>query len=192
LGSLLATTFETPMPCIEGFIKPKEVLDRVGLKQGQKTADLGCGAGFFILAAASVVGEKGQAYAVDIQQSALSAVEDRAHMEGLENVVRLVWADLETAGSTKLADNFLDLAMLVDVLFQNKKLEEILKEAVRITKPGGEILIIDWKLKDLPFGPLPDQRISEHDVKAMAEEQGLALVDSWDPSPYHFSLVYKK
>jgi len=180
------------MPHIEGFIKPKEVLDRVGLKQGQKTADLGCGAGFFILAAAAVVGEKGQAYAIDIQQSALSAVEDQAHMEGLENIVKLVWADLEVAGSTKLADNILDLTMLVDVLFQNDQHEKILQEAVRITKPAGQILIIDWKLKDLPFGPLPDQRISEHDVKAMVEKQGLSLIDSWDPSPYHFGLVYKK
>ncbi len=180
------------MPRIEGFIKPEEVLDRIGLKQGMKTADLGCGAGFFILSAAKIVGEKGVAYAVDIQQSALSAVEDKAHMEGLDSIVRLIWADLEVYQSTKLPDNTLDISMLVDVLFQNDKPQEIFKEAKRITKKDGKILIIDWKLKDLPFGPLPDNRISEHDVKKMAQDSGLNLVDSWDPSPYHYALVYKK
>ncbi|MDD5626753.1 MAG: class I SAM-dependent methyltransferase [Patescibacteria group bacterium] len=180
------------MPRIEGFIKPEEVLDRVGLKQGMKTADLGCGAGFFILPAAKIVGEKGVAYAIDIQHSALSGVEDKAHMEGLDDIVKMVWADLEVYQSTKLPDNTLDLAMLVDVLFQNDKPQEIFKEAKRITKEDGKILIIDWKLQDLPFGPLPNNRISEHKVKELAQDLGLDLLDSWDPSPYHYALVYKK
>lgn len=180
------------MPRIEGFIKPEIVLDRVGLRQGMRAADLGCGAGFFILPAAKVVGTKGLAYAVDIQKVALSAVEDKASLQGLEEIIHLVWADLEVYGSTKIPEASLDLTMLIDVLFQNIKVEEIFKEAKRITKSDGKIIVIDWKLQDLPFGPLPDKRISEHDVKKIAAGLDLKEVDSWDPSPYHYSLVYQK
>lgn len=178
------------MSRIEGFIKPAEVLDRVELRSGMRVADLGCGAGFFTLVAAQVVGAKGVVYAVDIQQSALSAVEDKAHLNGLEEVIKLIWADLETYGSTKIPDRSLDLAIVCDVLFQNDKPQDIMKEAQRITKHGGKVLVIDWKLKDLPFGPLPDNRISEHKVKTLSAEIGLKLIDEWDPSPYHYSLVF--
>lgn len=180
------------MPRIESFIKPEEVLNRLELREGMKAADLGCGAGFFVFPAAKIVGDKGLVYAVDVQKSALSAVEDKAALEGVENIVRLVWANLEIAGSTKIPNDSLDLALLIDVLFQNQKPEEIIKEAKRITKNTGKIVIIDWKLKELPFGPLPDQRISEQKVKKMAAALGLNLAESWDPSPYHYCLVYRQ
>jgi len=180
------------MPRIEGFIKPEKVLDRVEISEGAQVADLGCGAGFFSLAAAKFVGNKGKVYAIDIQQSALSAVEDRAHLQGLEDIIKLVWADLEILGSTKIKDSSIDLAIVVDVLFQNDGPEKILKEAKRMTKSGGKVLIIDWKAKKLPLGPLPNNRISEHKVKEAAASLGLELIDSWDPSPYHYSLVCKK
>lgn len=179
------------MSKIEGFIKPLEVLDRLELRPGMRVADLGCGAGFFTLAAAQVVGEKGGVYAVDIQQSALSAVEDKAHLQGYEDIIHLVWADLEVYGSTKIDDGSIDLTIVVDVLFQNDKTQNILKEAQRMTSKKGKILVIEWRLKDLPFGPLPDDRISSHKVKSFAQKVGLKLVDSWDPSPYHYALVFE-
>jgi len=180
------------MPRIEGFIKPEKVLDRVEVSEGAQVADLGCGAGFFSLTAANFIGETGKVYAIDIQQSALSAVEDRAHLQGLEDIIKLVWADLEVLKSTKIKKNSIDLAIVVDVLFQNEGSGKILQEAQRMVKSDGKILIIDWKTKKLPLGPLPDNRISEHKVKQLAEGLGLKLVDSWDPSPYHYALVYKK
>lgn len=181
------------MPRIEGFIKPEEVLTRLELRENMKVADLGCGAGFFILPAAKMVGDKGAVYAVDIQKSALSAVEDKARLEGLENIVKLVWADLEIFGSTKIPASSVDLTLIVDTLFQSDQPREILREAQRITKSGeGKIVIIDWKLQKLPLGPLPDKRISEQKVKDITQEIGLKLIDSWDPSPYHYCLVYKK
>ena len=60
------------------LLDPGDVLAHAKLKKGQKIADLGCGgAGHFIIPAATVVGDKTTAYAVDILKSILENIKKR-------------------------------------------------------------------------------------------------------------------
>ena len=54
------------------FLNPETLLREVGLTPGMTVADFGCGNGFYAVAAGSMVGKKGQVYAVDILEEALS------------------------------------------------------------------------------------------------------------------------
>ena len=61
------------------LINPFKVLERAGLQSGWSVADLGCGAlGHFVFPAAQLVGGNGKVYAVDIQKTALKAIEKTA------------------------------------------------------------------------------------------------------------------
>lgn len=54
--------------------------------EGQTVADLGCGPGFYSLGLAECVGPEGRVYAVDSDERAIRAVEEKADKRGYHNV----------------------------------------------------------------------------------------------------------
>lgn len=55
------------------FLKPQNIVASIGIKSGQRVADLGCGSGFYVLAAAKMVGNTGRVLAIDVQDAKLTA-----------------------------------------------------------------------------------------------------------------------
>ena len=55
--------------------KPEELLDLLGIKEGDVVADIGAGAGFFSLRAAERVGRTGKVLAVDVQPEMIDGLE---------------------------------------------------------------------------------------------------------------------
>ncbi|OGY41579.1 MAG: hypothetical protein A2Y82_01135 [Candidatus Buchananbacteria bacterium RBG_13_36_9] len=174
------------------FIKPQEIIEKIQLTEGMKIADLGCGnLGYFIIPTAKIIGKSGTAYAVDIQKPVLEGVKSRAKLMGLTNV-EYVWADLEKYGGTKIAEGSLDADFLINILFQNKKHEEILKEAVRLLKKGGKLAVVDWKKVGIPFGPPVEIRVEPESIKNLAAKLSLQLVEQIDIGDYFWGLIFVK
>ncbi len=173
------------------LIDPKKLLEQGGLKAGSVVADLGCGSsGHFVFPAAHLVGEKGRVYAVDILPSVLQSIESRAKLEGLSNVVR-VWADLERPGALQI-EGGIDIALLVNTLFQVKDSAVVIKEASRVLKPGGRLLVGEWKATSTPLGPSAMMRVDSSKVKQWAKDAGIAFDREFEAGPYHYGLVFKK
>lgn len=174
------------------LLNPQEILNKVQAIEGMQIADLGAGnLGYFAIPAAQMVGKSGQVYAVDILKPVLEAVRSQAKLAGLTNLVT-VWADLEKVGSTKIPTASIDLSILINMLFQNKKKKEILQEAVRILKKGGKLLVIDWKKIGIPFGPPVDLRVDPRLVKDLAGQLGLSLAEETEFGDYFWGLIFEK
>lgn len=174
------------------FLNPKEILEKVGLIEGMKVADLGCGnLGYFIIPAAKIVGKTGTAYAVDILKTALESVRSRAKLDGLTNL-ETVWANLEDPATIKIPAGSLDVVFLKNVLFQNKKHKEIIGGAVKFLKKGGKMLIVDWKKIGIPFGPPVEIRVDKENIKATASALNLKLVEETGFGEYFWGLIYQK
>lgn len=174
------------------LLDPYFIFEQVGLGVGEKMADLGCGAaGHFVIPAAKIVGEKGIVYAVDLLKSVLEAVKGRARLEGVANV-ETVWSNLEIYGATDIKEGSLDLTLLANSLFQIPKREEVFREAVRLTKKGGKIAVVDWGLLAAPLGPPLDRRLNKDVVRKMASTCGLTEVKEFKAGPYHYGLVFSK
>ena len=175
------------------LLNPKEILEQiVGLSHGQKVAGLGCGPkAYFSFQAARIVGDQGLVYAVDILKEVLASVESHAKLNGFDNV-RTIWSNLEVYGATNIPENSLDLAMLVNVLFQSKSVANIIKEATRLTKKDGKILIIDWRGVGIPLGPKGDRRIDPNNIKELSDALNLTLEKEFQAGQYHFGLIFKK
>ncbi len=168
------------------------VFKKVDLQEGMSVGDLGCGnLGYYAVLASKIVGKPGIVYALDILKSALESVTSRIKQMGIENI-RTVWSNLEIVGAAKIADQSLDVAYLHNVLFQSQKDDLVVKEAARLLKPGGKLMVIDWKKTGAPFGPPVSDRISPEDVKNFAQSAGLRLSDEFDAGPYHFGLIFIK
>jgi len=183
--------YPTKIPGGNELINAEKLLKEAGIERGMKVADLGCGIrGYFALQAARLVGKQGLVYAVDILRSALKGVQSNARLLGISNI-KVVWSDLEIYGATRIPKNSLDFALLINIFFQTRKREEIIKEAKRLTKDGGKILIVDWK-KESNFGPKEKEKISPEEIKDIAQKFGLKLEKEFSAGPYHFALLFVK
>ena len=174
------------------LLDSQEVLAKAKVIVGMQVADLGCGSlGYFVLPLAKIVGKEGKVYAVDVQLAALEGVRNRAKLDGLTNI-ETVWSNLEKVGATKIPDKSLDLACLINTLFQNKDHQAIIKEASRLLKPGGKLLVIDWKKVGAPFGPSVDIRLDPEMVKQLAANSDLTLIEEIEFGQYFWGLIFAK
>ncbi len=176
------------------IIDVQKILYHAQLKMGDSVADFGTGReAKLALPAAQVVGKNGTVYAVDVVKAILPAVDTKAKMHGLNNV-QTVWSDLEVYGATKsIRDNSLAAGFVVTVLFQSKRREDLLKECVRMVRPGGKVIVADWKPNVVsPLGPVEEMRVHPEEVKKIADELHMQLVDEFDAGPYHWCLVFIK
>jgi len=181
-----------PISSEKQFLNRDEVLAKLGLVEGMKIADFGCGnLGYFIIPMAKLIGKTGQAYAIDVLKSVLEAVRSKAKLAGLTNL-ETVWANLEKPNGSKIADNELDVVLLKNILFQNKQHQEIIKEAARVLKKGGKLLIIEWKKIAIPFGPPLELRLDQDYIATLAVNSGLKLVEKTEFGQYFWGLVFEK
>jgi ubiquinone/menaquinone biosynthesis C-methylase UbiE len=181
-----------PLGTTSVLLDPEAVLVRAGVRAGFTVADLGCGTtGHFILPAARMVGSDGKAIAVDIVQSILAGVAGRARLEGFANL-ETIWGDCERPGGIKLADGACDITLVVNNMYQATNRGAFLSEAARITKPGGKVVIIDWKTVATPLGPPAASRLTADAIRPEAEKAGLKLLETWEPGPYHWGMIFVK
>lgn len=168
------------------------IFDKIGIEAGMNVGDLGCGnLGYFSLPAAKLVGKNGTVYAVDILRSVLNSVAGLAKQEGLDNV-KLVWSNLEIVGATKVPAASLDLAFLINILFQSQKDDLVIKEAHRLLKSGGKLLIVDWKRISAPLGPPLTDRTKKEEIGKFCQEAGFRLLEEFDAGPYHYGMIFMK
>jgi ubiquinone/menaquinone biosynthesis C-methylase UbiE len=168
------------------------VLNKLKIKESEKVADLGCGKfEYFIKPIAKKVGSKGIVYGVDILQDTVENIKKLAWEHNLKQV-KAIWSDLEVYKGTKINSYSLDKALIINVLNQSQNKAEILKEAVRLLKTNGLILIIDWQLTASPLGPEPNRRVNPEAIKDAAPKLGLQLMEEFTPGPYHFALIFNK
>ncbi len=168
------------------------ILSKMGLGERQHVADLGCGNfGFFVYPLARLVGKQGKVYAVDILKSTLEEIKKESKKENLPQVVT-VWSNLEIFKATKIETSSLDHVLLINVLHQSDKKIEVLREAIRLLKRGGQMLIIEWKNADSPLGPTPEKRVNLDSLKAAAPKIGLDIKEEFVAGPFHFGLILTK
>jgi ubiquinone/menaquinone biosynthesis C-methylase UbiE len=170
------------------FINPEKILEGLDLKEDMIAVEFGCGTGIFSLLLAKKL-KRGQVYGIDILEEKLDALKARKEIEGVSNLFEIL-GNVEAIGGSKLQDNFADLVLIPNVLFENDDKKTIIQEAKRITKEKGTILILDW-IPNSPLGP-KEGTISKEDVKKLAEEVGLEFEKEIPAGKYHYCLLFKK
>ena len=174
-----------------GFLNPEMVSNEFGIREGMIVSDFGCGTGYFAILIAQKIGKDGRVYALDILDSALDSVRARAREENLNNI-ETIRTNLEVSGSSSLADSSQDLVLLTNILFQSNKKEQIIKEAARVLKDNGRLIILDWKKGVNGFGPPDYLRTSEGDMQLLAEKEGFKFVRSINAGDFHYGIIVDK
>lgn len=172
------------------FIKPETILKQIGLQPGMQVADLGCGAGYFSLPAARLAGSRGKVYAIDVQKSVLAQLRKEAQTQGVAGL-EMVWSDIEVPGATKIPAHTLDMAFLINTLFQAQNKRGVIGEAKRLLKPDGLLLLIDWQPGDAAMGPKIDKRLDLVSIRQIMKESGFVEERPIAAGSHHFGLLFK-
>ncbi len=181
------------------FVDPRKVLAEAGVKKGWTGADFGCGSGYFTIALAEKVlagggakgGEDGKVYALDVLPSSLESVKGAAKIKELTNII-LKKANIEILGGSGLKDGSLDVVVVKDVLFQNREKENIIKEAARVLKGKGMLIVVEWdSWKNFSIGPAADIRVKKEDVLEMAKDD-FDFLRELNAGGYHYGLLFKR
>ncbi len=174
-------------PARDAYQKPHEVVTALGLKDGERIADIGSGPGYFTLRFAHHVGDKGVVYAVDISPDMILHLNQAVRDAGLDNVRSIL----------ALPDDPLLPARSVDRIFicdtwhhiaNHAHYLDVLKKTLR---PGGQIVIVDFHKKEMPVaGPPMEMRIARDDVVREFRQSGFVLTKEETFLPYQYFLVF--
>ncbi|MCD6270609.1 class I SAM-dependent methyltransferase [bacterium] len=169
------------------FVNPKEILSQLRLEEDMVAADFGCGSGSWVIPLAEML-KKGKIFAVDVQKEPLSALEGKAKLARILNI-EIIIADVEEK-IPEIEDSSCNLVLLTNLLFQIKNKEAVFKQANRVLKKGGAVLVVEW-LPNSSFGP-KDSRISPDEIKDIAGKAGFSFEKEVKSGDYHYALVFRK
>jgi predicted methyltransferase len=118
-----------------------EVVKAMGIKPGMVIADIGAGTGLFTRMFLSLVGPDGKVFAVDIAESFVQHIQQKAEAEGLKNVQAVTC----TVDSVNLPPNSIDLAFICDTYHHFEFPQKTMRSIHRALKPGGSMVLIDFQ-----------------------------------------------
>jgi SAM-dependent methyltransferase len=114
------------------------LVNALGITPGLKVLDLGCGDGTTAVPAAKLGAE---VLGVDIAKNLIEAGNKRAREEGLTN---LRFQEGDATNLQELSNKTFDLAISIfDAMFAPTPFD-VAKEMVRVTKPGGRVVMGNW------------------------------------------------
>lgn len=174
----------------KAFLDPAKLLAAVPVTPNMHVADFGCGNGYYAIAAASLVGKKGQVYALDILEDCLSQVGSLAKLVGMQNI-STKQSNLEKFGSCDLSDTCCDLVIISNLLHQVQNRENVLREAYRILKTSGRLLVVEWR-PESRLGPESSLRLGPEEVRALLERFSFRPVSELSAGSFHYAFLYQK
>lgn len=166
------------------------VVELLRLEGGETVIDYGAGTGIYTVAVAAAV-PKGKVFAVEalpqlaelLRQKITPQLADRLCVcETEDNVV-------------PLDDGEADRVVMVDVLHHLYDQPDALEEVVRLLRPGGLFVVLDWGDEERPVGPPPGHVLGLDAVRGIVVGMGLDVLEAHargDLLPYHVAVVAQK
>lgn len=119
------------------------------LREGETVLDLGSGGGIDVFLASKKVGSKGKVIGIDMTKKMIEKSRETAKKYGYNNV-ELRLGEIE---HLPIEDNSIDVIISNCVINLSSDKEKVFKEAYRVLKPSGKIMISDLVTE----GKLPEK-----------------------------------
>ena len=157
------------------------------LEDDDVVADIGAGTGYFTFPVAERV-PRGRVYAVDIQPEMLAVIAERAEAGGHDNVIP-VQGRVADPG---LPGGEVDVAFIVDAYHEFSHPREMGEALVAALKPGGRLVLIEYRAED-PAVPIKAlHKMSEDQVRREMAALGLQWQETQDYLPQQHVMMFTR
>jgi ubiquinone/menaquinone biosynthesis C-methylase UbiE len=174
----VAQMLRTGNPLIEPV--DRAAIQALQLPPGSRGLDAGCGIGLQTVLLAEVVGPAGHVTGLDLWTELLVYAEETVNKAGLSERISFREGDVR---NLPFDDHTFDWAWSKDCVGYGPQMQPLplLKELVRVVKPGGTVAILSWSSERiLPGHPLLEARLN-------ATSAGIAPFVKGERPELHFS-----
>jgi SAM-dependent methyltransferase len=167
--------------------RPDLLVEELHLQHGMTVADIGAGSGYLSRRMAPLV-EPGRVFAVDVQPQMVALLTELSHKPEFRNLVP-IQGDTD---DVKLPPASIDIAVLVDVYHELAYPYEIMGSLIRALKPGGRVVLVEYRGEDptVPIKPL--HKMSEVQVRREMRVLRLTWERTSERLPLQHIIVFRK
>ena len=166
------------------------VVGLLRLDGAETVVDYGAGTGIYTVAVAAAV-PRGRVFAVE----ALPRLAELFRQKITPDLAARICL-VETGDNVvPLDDAEADRVVMVDVLHHLHDQPEALEEVVRVLRPGGLFVVVDWADMERPVGPPASHVLGMAAVRDIIAGMGLDVVETHEPGdflPYHVVVAAAK
>src|SRR4030095_6261383 len=152
--------------------KPDLVIEQLGDVDGKVIADLGAGTGYF---SRRIAYKGATVIAIDIDPRAIQWMEEQK-LKFPEAIRERLIIRLAEPDDPHLKANEVDMVLLVNTYSYIKDRVPYFTRLKKAIRRGGNVVIIDFKKKETPFGPALAERIDAADVQKELGEAGYDIL----------------
>ena len=168
--------------------QPDKAIAALNLKPGMFVGDVGAGTGFYSLRIAKRIAPSGIVFANDIQPGML----DRLRVNAAAQKVTNIRTVLGSESNPGLPHGELDLVILVDVYHEFSKPQQMLDRIRDSLKPGGRLVLLEFRKEDPDVPIRPEHKMSVGQVKAEITPEGYQFEKEIDTLPWQHILFFRK
>jgi SAM-dependent methyltransferase len=161
----LVQQFEDPDR--DSWQKPGLVIEMLGVQPDEWVADIGAGTGYFTF---PIADQAGKVIAIDIDKRMLEFMDEKKIQDSVYNVETRRTKDYDPL----LLSNEVDAVLMVNTFHHIEDRVAYLNRVRRGIKPGGRILIVDFKKEKLPVGPPSGRKLSADQITEDLESSGFS------------------
>ena len=157
----------------------------------ERFVDLACGIGRYSLEIAKRIGNSGEVHAVDLWPEGIATLNKAIHEQNITNLATHV-ADITR--SVPLDSGSFDTCLLAAVLHDLSQdwQDGVLREASRLLRSGGTVVVVEFKKTDDGPGPPGNIRISEQELEQKVVPHGLSMRHCGELGPYTYLCRFTK
>jgi ubiquinone/menaquinone biosynthesis C-methylase UbiE len=169
--------------------KPGLVIEKMGDVSGKVVADIGAGTGYFSFRLAN---RAKKVIAVEIEPDMIAYI-DSIRLKMPEEQQRKIETRLAKTDDPALSEDEVDIIVVINTIAYIPRLPVYLETLKKGLKPGGSLMIIDYKMKRLPINAPPkSERIYLDKLEDMLIEAGYTISESDDTSlDYQYIITAK-
>jgi ubiquinone/menaquinone biosynthesis C-methylase UbiE len=156
-------------------LPPAGVVALLRLSGAETVVDYGAGTGVYTVAIAEAL-PQGRVLAVE----ALPELAERLRARLAKDVAARVQIVETDANTVAAADGVADRVVLVDVLHHLYDQPEALAEMLRLLRPDGLLVVVDWGDKDRSIGPPPGHALGLEPARAVLTGAGFRELEAHD------------
>lgn len=138
---------------------PDLVLDLLGNLEGKVVADIGAGSGYFSF---KIARRAKKVIALDIDPRALDYIKEQIEIVG--DWSRNIEPRLTPADVPNLLEAEVDVVLIVNTYGFIPDKEDYIPRVLRGIKPGGKLVIVDFKSGAIPVGPSDQFKVETAEV----------------------------